>query len=133
MGLIAWLFPASVATSQSRYALASLVFIAGGFLGASAFTAFAKAQTTINPVHIDRASALVTSGIYRVTRNPMYVSLAAMVTTVALCLGSNWYLIFPSFFVLFTTRFQIIPEERAMRAKFGEDYNNYCNSVRRWI
>ncbi|MDP9086302.1 MAG: isoprenylcysteine carboxylmethyltransferase family protein, partial [Pseudomonadota bacterium] len=98
-----------------------------------AFAAFAKAKTTINPVAIDTASSLVSTGIYGVSRNPMYVGLAALLVALALAEGNLWLLLGPLFFVVFTTRFQIVPEERAMLAKFGDDYAAYRRRVRRWL
>ncbi len=107
--------------------LVALSFGAGGII------AFRLAKTTINPVQIDQASRVVTSGIYRITRNPMYVGLTALLTTWAVWLAVPWTLLGPIGFALFTHRFQIIPEERVMSAKFGMEYDEYRNRVRRWL
>ena len=133
MAATAWFSPDSIHPTQTHYMLAALVFIVGGLFGFPAFKAFARANTTINPVNIDRASALVTGGIYRITRNPMYVGLTLLTLTVALGLGNHWFFLGPLVFVLFITRFQILPEERVMRAKFGAEYEDYRKRVRRWI
>lgn len=98
-----------------------------------AFRAFNRAGTTINPVRIDEASKLVTGGVYAVTRNPMYVGLAGLLTAIAIGLGNPLLLLAPLLFMLFITRFQIIPEERVMLRKFGEDYAAYKARVRRWL
>ena len=75
----------------------------------------------------------MTSGSYRLTRNPMYLGMAILLATLAIVLSSPWLLLGPLVFVLFITRIQIIPEERAMHARFGDDYAAYCARVRRWI
>jgi hypothetical protein len=89
--------------------------------------------TTINPVAIDTASILVTSGVYRISRNPMYVGLTSVLAALGVGLGSGWALVGPVVFVLFITRFQIVPEERVMLAKFGAEYGAYRDTVRRWL
>ena len=104
-----------------------------GIFGATAVRAFLTARTTIDPVHIDQASALVTTGIYRVTRNPMYVALTALLCTWAAYLGTPWVIAGPILFAAFINRFQIIPEERMLRTLFGDAYAAYCQHVRRWL
>jgi protein-S-isoprenylcysteine O-methyltransferase Ste14 len=105
----------------------ALVFGVGGIF------AFRRAKTTINPVQIDRASRVVTGGIYRITRNPMYVGLTALLTTWAVWLAVPLALLGPMFFALFIHRFQILPEERVMSAKFGKEYDEYRKRTRRWL
>jgi protein-S-isoprenylcysteine O-methyltransferase Ste14 len=101
--------------------------------GAPAFRAFGRARTTINPVDIDAASTLVTDGIYRYTRNPMYLGLLALLAAWAVYLGVGWALLGPMIFVAFITRFQIMPEERVLQGKFGAAYADYRARVRRWV
>jgi protein-S-isoprenylcysteine O-methyltransferase Ste14 len=109
------------------FAVSSLVF------GAPAFMAFGRAKTTINPRNIEAASALVTSGVYKYTRNPMYVGLTALLWSLTAYLAAPWTALGPVAFLLFITRFQIIPEERVMLAKFGRAYDEYRKHVRRWL
>ncbi len=111
---------------------ATLVAFGFSFL-ARAFRTFRSAGTTIDPVHVERASALVTRGVFGRSRNPMYVGMATMLAGWATFLGSPWLLAGPVLFVAFTTRFQIVPEERAMRARFGDAYASYAGRVRRWL
>ncbi len=94
---------------------------------------FARARTTINPLRPAGTEALVTGGIYRVTRNPMYLGLACILTGWALRLASAWALLGVALFVGYVTRFQIIPEERILAARFGDGYAAYRASVRRWL
>jgi len=84
-------------------------------------------------VHIDRASSVVTSGAYRFSRNPMYVGLTCLLLSLSAFMASPWTLLGPLFFVLYITRFQIVPEERVMEARFGAPYLIYKRQVRRWI
>lgn len=133
MGGLALLSPPPAFPFVARAALAAVFFVAAGFFGFPAFTAFGKAGTTVSPVQIDRASALVTTGIYRITRNPMYVSLTMLLCAWTAWLGRPLGVLGPVAFVAFVTRFQIVPEERALSARFGAAYEAYGQRVRRWL
>jgi len=115
------------------FALTTALGVIALSFGAGGIIAFRLAKTTINPVQIDQASRVVTGGIYRVTRNPMYVGLTALLVMWAVHLAVPPALLGPVFFALFTHRFQIIPEERVMSAKFGKEYDDYRKRVRRWL
>jgi protein-S-isoprenylcysteine O-methyltransferase Ste14 len=128
-----WLAPGPDAAPLWRVALAIVAFLLAGVIGLPALRAFRRADTTIDPVRIDRASVLVTSGIYRVSRNPMYVSLTLMLVAWALWLGGPWVSAGPVLLALWLDRFQIRPEERIMSARFGADYDRYRTEVRRWL
>jgi protein-S-isoprenylcysteine O-methyltransferase Ste14 len=116
-----------------RTTVALVAFVLAGAFGFPALRAFRRAATTIDPVQVDRASALVTGGIYRATRNPMYVSLTLLLVAWALWLGGWWVWAGPVALVLWLDRFQIRPEERAMEARFGAAYLRYKAQVRRWL
>ncbi len=94
---------------------------------------FKKAQTTPNPKEIDKATSLVTSGIYRYTRNPMYLGLTLILLGWALYLSHFLAFILIPIFMMYISRFQIQPEERMLAKKFGQAYQNYRSKVRRWI
>lgn len=98
-----------------------------------AFASFGLARTTINPLDPSRASALVTNGIYRITRNPMYLSLLLLLVAYAVRLGSLVEWLGPILFAIYVTRFQIIPEERILERKFGAAFLAYKSRTRRWI
>lgn len=100
---------------------------------ALAMFAFVRAKTTINPVTPEEASAVVETGIFAVTRNPMYLGLTLLLVAWAFRLMSPIAFLGPLVFVLYMTRFQIVPEERALSTKFGEAYDDYRRRVRRWI
>ncbi|HTH78415.1 MAG TPA: isoprenylcysteine carboxylmethyltransferase family protein [Ramlibacter sp.] len=95
--------------------------------------AFRRARTTVNPFEPETASSLVTSGIYRVTRNPMYVGMLLVLVGWAVFLANGLAVIAIALFPAYITRFQIKPEERALMALFGEQYASYSSHVRRWL
>ena len=116
-----------------RLVLAGAVALVGLAFDVLGLIAFRQARTTINPLRPGNTSVLVTSGIYRFTRNPMYVGLACLLTAWAVYLGALWPFFGPLLFVAYINRFQIGPEERVMRGKFGEEYAAYAARVRRWL
>ena len=104
-----------------------------GVVALIAFISFRLARTTINPLDPSRASTLVTQGIFRFTRNPMYLSLLMLLIAYALRLGAWMTWLGPLVFVAYVTRFQIIPEEKILTVKFGGDFLAYKTRTRRWI
>lgn len=98
-----------------------------------AIATFRRVRTTIDPFHPSRASALVTGGIFRITRNPMYLSLLLLLIAYAVRLDSWAEWLGPAFFAAYVTRFQIIPEERILAVKFGASFLDYKSRTRRWI
>ncbi len=108
-------------------ALVGAAFCIGGLV------AFRRAETTANPLKPETTTALVTGGVYRLTRNPMYVGFALFLAAWAVYLSSPAALLGPMLFVLYITRFQIKPEERALLAMFGDTFATYQARVRRWL
>lgn len=119
--------------SEPRVAVAVLMSQISAALVVAAGISFWRARTTIDPMHPERAAMLVTTGIYRYTRNPMYLSLLLLLLAYALRIDALAAFSGPAFFAGYVTRFQIVPEERALRAKFSADYAHYCLHVRRWL
>ena len=95
--------------------------------------AFRKAKTTVNPLTPNKSATVVTTGVYRLTLNPMDLGLALMLLALAVYLASPWALLGPLVFAAYITRFQIVPEERILTARFGTAYSAYCAQVRRWL
>ena len=112
---------------------AGVIALCGGALALAGSIAFKRASTTINPLRPTNASSLVTSGIYRYTRNPMYLGLLLVLVGWAVHLSSVLALPGPLVFVFYIRRFQIEPEERVLAAKFGQSYSDYTSQVRRWL
>jgi protein-S-isoprenylcysteine O-methyltransferase Ste14 len=95
--------------------------------------AFRHAKTTVDPIHPEAASSVVTGGIFSQTRNPMYLGLVALLLGWAVWLAVPWVFLGPPALMLFLLRFQILPEECVMSSKFGRDYDDYRKRVRRWL
>jgi protein-S-isoprenylcysteine O-methyltransferase Ste14 len=117
---------ARTVVSGGLVALAALV----GWIG---IRAFARTRTPFDPHRPEKATALVTGGIFRWSRNPMYLSMVLALLGWAAWLGQPWLVLGPVAFVLYITRFQIRPEERALAEKFGAEYESYRRRTRRWI
>ncbi|MEI7429152.1 MAG: isoprenylcysteine carboxylmethyltransferase family protein [Betaproteobacteria bacterium] len=113
--------------------IACLLALSGGLFDISGALAFYKFRTTINPLKPANTSAMVTCGVYRYSRNPMYCGLLLMLCGWAIYLSHPLAFLGLPAFVAYLNRFQIIPEERVLSEKFGAEYAAYCNSVRRWL
>lgn len=107
--------------------------IVGAVITGSAMLSFWSLKTTVNPMKPTSASFLVTSGIYRFTRNPMYLGLLLLLAGWALYLANILAFPFLPAFILYMNRFQIKPEERALTDRFGQKYLEYASRVNRWI
>lgn len=127
-----WL-PMQSERSLVRTGIALATFALAAAILATAVVGFRKARTTVDPMHPEAASAIVTSGIYRFTRNPMYLGFLLALIAWAVFLGSIVAALMPPLFVAYMNRFQILPEERALVARFGVPYETYLRSVRRWL
>jgi protein-S-isoprenylcysteine O-methyltransferase Ste14 len=118
---------------SARNIAAGLVLCLAGYFGIAGTLAFWRAKTTVNPLKPENSSSLVTSGVYRLTRNPMYVSFALILVAWMAYLSSIVLVAGPFFFVLYITRFQIQPEERILQGIFGEAFASYRQRTRRWL
>jgi protein-S-isoprenylcysteine O-methyltransferase Ste14 len=116
-----------------RVAAAVTLALAGGGFSLAGVISFRRAGTTTNPMKPETASAFICSGIYKATRNPMYVGLLLVLVAWAIFLSTAWALLGPLALVLYLNRFQIVPEERVLSARFGTDYAAYKSRVRRWL
>lgn len=116
-----------------RVAAAITIALAGVGLCAAGAISFKRARTTVNPMKPETASSLVTGGIYRITRNPMYVGFLLLLIAWAIYLAAVWAFAGPLVFVVYMNRFQIGPEEKTLSAMFGTSYSDYMAQVRRWL
>ncbi|HEX5611455.1 MAG TPA: isoprenylcysteine carboxylmethyltransferase family protein [Burkholderiales bacterium] len=116
-----------------RLSLALLIAALGAGISIAGMVSFRKARTTVNPLKPQAATSLVTTGIYAVTRNPMYLGMVLVLIGWAGFLASPISVMGPVLFWLYIDRFQIQPEERAMSALFGSSFAEYSARVRRWI
>ena len=113
----------------------SILFLIIGFVIIfSATKEFKKSETTVNPMKPETSTSLVTSGIFKYTRNPMYVGLTSILLASCFYFSSLLgIIVYVPLFILYITVFQIIPEEETMKGLFNDEYLDYCSKVRRWI
>ena len=134
---LAWLLvrltPALGSVLPAKSLIAGLLVLAGIALDVAGFLAFRKAHTTLDPRSPGRSTAIVSSGPYRFTRNPMYLGMVLVLLGLSAYLANPMALIAVAVFVAYITRFQIIPEERLLLSKFGESYAHFTKATRRWI
>jgi len=133
MWLATWVTPVVPEAGFVRLPIACALAAAGVALGIAGSLAFRAAGTTVNPLKPERASHLVVAGVYRITRNPMYLGLLLGLAALAAYLAALLALAGPVVFAVYIHRFQIKPEERALEAKFGSAYIDYRQRVRRWL
>jgi protein-S-isoprenylcysteine O-methyltransferase Ste14 len=113
--------------------LAIVLLAVGLMIALAAVVPFITAKTTINPMRPERASSLITDGIYRYSRNPIYLADAVLLAALAMSLGNIVNCLILLLFLWIIQRFQIAAEERALSKLFGERYTAYCSKVRRWL
>lgn len=106
---------------------------AAAALGLAAVQSFRRARTTVNPLSPHACSVLVTSGVFRFSRNPMYLALFLALGGWGLYLANAFALLLAFAFVLYMDRFQIRPEERVLQRAFGQAFADYRRRVRRWL
>ena len=94
---------------------------------------FIKQKTTLSPLQPEKASSLVVSGVFKHSRNPMYLGLSLILLSVAVQFNFVGGILIVFMFIAFITKFQIIPEEVAMEKLFGEEFIRYKKRTRRWI
>jgi protein-S-isoprenylcysteine O-methyltransferase Ste14 len=133
MWLVSRVGPAFGLLLPARRALAFGLVVAGAVISALGVVSFRRAGTTVNPSKPETAGSLVVSGIYRRTRNPMYLGFLLGLAGWAVFLSNALAFIFLPVFVLYLNRFQIRPEERALASVFGKDFTAYQSKVRRWL
>ncbi len=127
------LWPALSFTFDSQWLLALFLALLGSAVALAGVLGFRRASTTVNPTHPDQTSAMVTSGIYGLSRNPMYLGFLLWLLAWAVMLGNLVAGALVPAFVLYLNRFQIVPEERWLHQKFGQDFADYRARVRRWL
>ena len=124
---------------QTRFAFPFQSLLAGAFIVVGlaidliSIGAFRKAKTTVTPLAPEKATSLVVTGVYRHTRNPMYLGLLLILSGIAIWLGSPVNGAILIAFVGYITAFQIAPEEARLTELFGSDYERYRARVRRWL
>jgi len=115
------------------WGLTAVLVLIGVAFSVAGFLAFRRAKTTVNPMQPGKATSLVSTGVYRRTRNPMYVGLLFILFAWFVFLRSPWSLVGPVAFFAWINWLQIVPEERILSTLFGEEYAHYKAQVRRWL
>lgn len=113
--------------------LSYFLYFAGLTVLILAVRLFKKQNTTVNPIKIENASSLVTSGIFKYSRNPMYLGMVMILLGLAFMFNLIGGILFTLLFAIYITKYQIRPEEEVMERLFGEDFLKYKNSVRVWL
>ncbi len=133
MHRVTLLVPAMRYAVPGSSVLAAVLAVAGGVVAALGVSEFRRAGTTVDPTRPGAAGSVVTTGVYRCSRNPMYLGLALILLALAVRWSHPLAFAGVPAFVAYMNRFQIGPEERALRAKFGPAFSAYVRAVRRWI
>ena len=118
---------------KNEFIFGSLMIISGLIIILSAIILFKKYQTTITPLNPSNATKLITDGIYKFSRNPMYLGLLLVLLGISTILNPIGGLFLIPLFILYLNFFQIIPEENAMVDLFKDEFLDYKKNVRRWI
>lgn len=119
--------------SAARLVIALPLLMLGMAVCLAGVNSFRRARTTVNPLVPQEVSSLVSSGIYRHSRNPMYLGFAVVLLSWATVLGTPQAVIGVVGFIAYINRFQIAPEERVLLERFGTSFTSYQAQVRRWI
>jgi protein-S-isoprenylcysteine O-methyltransferase Ste14 len=133
MWLVSIVLPKMRLCDAFHVAMVVIFAAIGAAFGITGLFSFSKVKTTFDPMKPDSSTSLVTSGIYFITRNPMYVGLLSILTAWCFFVESAYALLLLAVFVIYMNKFQIQPEERALRSIFGDVYDDYVLRVRRWL
>ncbi|WP_299799979.1 isoprenylcysteine carboxylmethyltransferase family protein [uncultured Maribacter sp.] len=133
MYLLAEFLPIGYFDFYGRMLLVKIFVGIGIIIGVLALFQFKRASTTIDPTKPDKASNLVVGGIFKFSRNPMYLALLLVLLALGVFLGNAFNTLIAAGFVGYMNRFQIIPEERILLEKFGRSFKDYCILTRRWF
>jgi protein-S-isoprenylcysteine O-methyltransferase Ste14 len=133
MYLLSLLLPFGFFEFFGRLLLAKVLLGLAVAIGLISLFQFVISKTTVNPQKPNKASRLVTNGLYTFSRNPMYLALLLVLLAIGLYFGNAFNTLIAAGFVGYMNRFQIIPEERLLLGKFGKTYTHYLTRTRRWF
>ena len=133
MWLIARQLPGVLIEPSIRLVTVVILVGAGVFFAVAGVVSFRIRGTSVNPLKPDETNSLVTTGIYRVSRNPMYLGFMFLLLAWGFYLSNLYSIFFSAGFDLNISRFQIRSEEAFLRSRFGRDYIHYQSQVRRWL
>jgi len=133
MYLLATFLPVGYFDFFGRYYIVAALLAFAFILGLVSLAQFFGSRTTIDPRKPHNSTKLVTKGAYGITRNPMYLALLLVLLAFGLYLGNAFNTLVAAGFVMYMNRFQILPEEAALKKHFGKEYEQYCVRIRRWF
>jgi protein-S-isoprenylcysteine O-methyltransferase Ste14 len=116
-----------------KYSTSILILLVGFLILINPVFKFIKSKTTVNPVKFKKVNKLVTSGIYKYSRNPMYLGMILIIISTSIFYLNYYSLVTPFIFYFWINRFQIKREEIFLKEKFGKEYLSYMSKTRRWI
>jgi protein-S-isoprenylcysteine O-methyltransferase Ste14 len=133
--LLLWVTPApyKINNIETLYWIVGLLLFLGCGISILGVLEFKRERTTVNPMLPQDSKSIVTSGIYRFSRNPMYLGFLLWLLSFGIFTRNPLSIISILGFVLYMNYFQITPEETILEENFGDDYLKYKASVRRWI
>lgn len=126
-------FPSTNAPFPGHRVVAIALLLIGIAVAVVGVAQFRAAKTSVNPMVPSRASAIVATGVFSLSRNPMYVGMALALLGLAAWRSTVPGYVLVPLFCLYMTEFQVKPEERALVARFGEEYSEYMVKVKRWV
>ena len=130
---VSYAAPSLSFTLTGSVSIALTLVALGIALAAAGVIAFRRSRTTVNPLTPSASSSVVATGVYRISRNPMYLGFLLALAAWAVYLSHAGAAMLLPAFVAYMTQFQIKPEERALLAKFGSEFAQYMSRVRRWL
>ncbi|MDF4222016.1 isoprenylcysteine carboxylmethyltransferase family protein [Maribacter huludaoensis] len=133
MYLLAEFLPIGYFDFFGRLLLTKILVGVGVIIALFALFQFRKSKTTIDPTKPEKASELVVDGIFKYSRNPMYLAMLLILLALGVFLGNAFNTLVAAGFVSYMNKFQIVPEERILLNKFGRSYKDYCILTRRWF
>ena len=116
-----------------RQIVSVIILIIGLIVIVSPVVDFIKSKTTVNPVKFKNVNRLVTTGIYRYSRNPMYLGMILLIISTTVYYLNFMSVFSPLIFYIWINKFQISREEIFLEDKFGNEYLKYKSETRRWI
>jgi protein-S-isoprenylcysteine O-methyltransferase Ste14 len=129
--ILRWLWPLPVLRQAWAFWLGIALLALGGGIAFWGQRAMRAAGTNVNPTK--PATALVTSGPFRFSRNPLYLALTLLFLGLSLAVNTWWGFIVLGPLLLLMHKGVILREERYLEQKFGESYRQYSSSVRRYL
>ena len=116
-----------------KHSISILMFLVGTLILINPVFKFIKSKTTVNPIKFRKVSKLITTGIFKYSRNPMYLGLIFIIISTSIFYLNYYSIITPFIFYFWINRFQIKREEIFLEKKFGKEYVSYKSKTRRWI